>query len=79
LSAYLLQDNTVQQKTDHFLSASQTQLLFHKFSAAYYDFILSFIPARQDSEIILNETSKSIFLAHLVSLKSEKLEMPGNF
>jgi hypothetical protein len=32
---------------------------FQRFSAANYDFILSFLPARQVSEIVLNESSKS--------------------
>jgi hypothetical protein len=32
---------------------------FHRFSAAYYDYVLSFFPARQVSEIVLNESSKS--------------------
>jgi hypothetical protein len=32
---------------------------FHRFLAANYDSVLSFIPARQVSEIILNESSKS--------------------
>jgi hypothetical protein len=30
---------------------------FHRFSAAKYDSVLSFFPARQVSEIILNESS----------------------
>jgi hypothetical protein len=32
---------------------------FHRFSAANYDSVLSFIPARQVFEIILNESSES--------------------
>jgi hypothetical protein len=33
--------------------------LFHRFSAADYDSVFSFFPARQGSEIFLNESSKS--------------------
>jgi hypothetical protein len=32
--------------------------LFHRFSAADYDSVFSFFPARQGSEIVLNESSK---------------------
>jgi hypothetical protein len=38
----------------------QAELNFiHRFSAANYDSVLSFFPARQVSEIILNASSKS--------------------
>jgi hypothetical protein len=33
--------------------------LFHRFLTAHYDSVLSFFPARQVSEIIPNESSKS--------------------
>jgi hypothetical protein len=45
---------------------------FHKFSAANYDSVLSFFPARQVFEIIFNESSKSIENALIESLQKDK-------
>jgi hypothetical protein len=41
--------------TKHYFFRELYLTFFHRFSAAYYDFVLSFFPARQVSEIILNE------------------------
>jgi hypothetical protein len=55
---------------------------FHKFSTPYYDSVLSFFAARQVSEIILNESSKStenaiIELRIRVILETCTWKLPG--
>jgi hypothetical protein len=45
---------------------------FHGFSAVNYDSVLSFFPARQVSEIILNESSKSTENALIEWLQQDK-------
>jgi hypothetical protein len=44
---------------------------FHRDSAAYYDSVLSFFPARQVSEIILNESTESTDYALIEWLQTE--------
>jgi hypothetical protein len=45
--------------TLHYFFRKLNSTCFHRFSAANYESILSFFPARQVSEIILDESSKS--------------------
>jgi hypothetical protein len=101
-------DTLLNYTTQHDFFSDLNSTIFHRFSAANYDFVLIFFPARLVSEKIFNESSKStenvlidskkyfskskgyvvskiisiasktgfgMFLAHLVFLKSEKLEM----
>jgi hypothetical protein len=43
----------------NFIQEEGPPTFFHRFSAADYDSVVSFFPARQGSEIVLNESSKS--------------------
>jgi hypothetical protein len=52
--------------TQHDLFRGPNSTFFHSFSATYYDTVLSFFPARQVSELILNEPSKSTALIELL-------------
>jgi hypothetical protein len=45
--------------TQHYFFRELNSTFFQRFSAANYDYVLSFFPARQVSEIILHESSKS--------------------
>jgi hypothetical protein len=47
------------KKQGIFFLQAKLNFIFHRFSAANYDSVPSFFPARQASEIILNESSKS--------------------
>jgi hypothetical protein len=49
----------INNTTQHDFFREVISTFFHKFSATNYDSVLSFFPARQVFEIILNESSKS--------------------
>jgi hypothetical protein len=55
---FILKELCICYTTQHFFFRELNATFFHRLLAANYDCALSFFPARQVTEIILNESSK---------------------
>jgi hypothetical protein len=55
----ILFNKKIENTTQHYFFRELNSTLFHRFLTGYYDSALSFFPARQVSETILNESSKN--------------------
>jgi hypothetical protein len=53
------QDKYLYNTTQHYFQREQNSTIFHRFLTANFDSVLSFFPARQVSEKIFNESSKT--------------------
>jgi hypothetical protein len=54
-----LYNSDIDNTTQHYFFRELNSTIFHRFLVAYYDCVISFFPARQVSEKIFNESSKS--------------------